>query len=108
MKIDRLRSFLWATIRRTLRVDRSAAGDAIAIQEVVEEEAALERTWPLGTTLELIRTRADAISGRLNLLLKNGATGLLLVVVLLFLFLNAKTAFWVARVFRPRCLRRLR
>jgi multidrug efflux pump subunit AcrB len=51
---------------------------------------------PQGTTIELIRTRADAISGRLNLLLKNGATGLLLVVVLLFLFLNAKTAFWVA------------
>ena len=59
---------------------------------MVEEEAAkLERTLPQGTTIELIRTRADAISGRLNLLLKNGATGLLLVVVLLFLFLNAKT-----------------
>jgi len=96
--IDRLRSFYVGDNQAiTLRVDRSAAGDAIAIQEVVEEEAAkLERTLPQGTTIELIRTRADAISGRLNLLLKNGATGLLLVVVLLFLFLNAKTAFWVA------------
>jgi len=96
--IDRLRSFYVGDNQAiTLRVDRSAAGDAIAIQEVVEEEAAkLERTLPQGTTIELIRTRADAISGRLNLLLKNGATGLLLVVLLLFLFLDAKTAFWVA------------
>ena len=75
--IDRLRSFYVGDNQAiTLRVDRSAAGDAIAIQEVVEEEAAkLERTLPQGTTIELIRTRADAISGRLNLLLKNGATG---------------------------------
>ena len=39
---------------------------------------------------------ADAISGRLALLLDNGLIGLALVVVLLFLFLNARTAFWVA------------
>ena len=39
--IDRLRSFYVGDNQAiTLRVDRSAAGDAIAIQEVVEEEAA--------------------------------------------------------------------
>jgi multidrug efflux pump subunit AcrB len=38
--IDRLRSFYVGDNQAiTLRVDRSAAGDAIAIQEVVEEEA---------------------------------------------------------------------
>ena len=89
--------FMWATIRRSHCVWIALPRGRHCHQEVVEEEAAkLERTLPQGTTIELIRTRADAISGRLNLLLKNGATGLLLVVVLLFLFLNAKTAFWVA------------
>jgi multidrug efflux pump subunit AcrB len=51
---------------------------------------------PLGVTIELVRTRAEQISDRLALLLDNGLTGLGLVLVLLFLFLNARIAFWVA------------
>ena len=81
----------------TVRVDRSDKGDAIGIQGQVEEVAAqMAETLPEGVTIELIRTRAEAISGRLNLLLDNALTGLGLVVLLLFLFLNARTAFWVA------------
>lgn len=81
----------------SVRVDRSNQGDALAIQATVEEvAAALEATLPPAVSLELIRTRAEAISGRLNLLIDNGLLGLGLVVSLLFLFLNARTAFWVA------------
>ncbi len=81
----------------SIRVDRSEDGDAIAIQRQVEEVAAeLESTLPEGTSIDLIRTRAEAISGRLNILLDNALIGLGLVVALLFLFLNARTAFWVA------------
>ena len=81
----------------TLRVDRSQAGDAIGIQAQVESvAAAFQATLPDGVTIDLIRTRAEAISGRLQILLSNGLTGLGLVVILLFLFLNARTAFWVA------------
>jgi multidrug efflux pump subunit AcrB len=56
----------------------------------------LESRLPEGTSIDLIRTRAEAISGRLNILLDNALLGLALVVGLLFLFLNARTAFWVA------------
>ncbi|WP_298260081.1 efflux RND transporter permease subunit [uncultured Litoreibacter sp.] len=81
----------------SIRIDRSIRGDAIAIQGQVQEVAKeLERTLPEGTKVELIRTRSEAISGRLNILLDNGLVGLGLVVLLLFLFLNARTAFWVA------------
>jgi multidrug efflux pump subunit AcrB len=81
----------------SVRVDRSIRGDAIAIQAQVQDVAdELERTLPEGTKVELIRTRSEAISGRLNILLDNGLVGLGLVVLLLFLFLNARTAFWVA------------
>ncbi len=81
----------------SIRVDRSARGDALAIQEQVAEVAeAMERTLPEGVSIELIRTRSEAISGRLDTLLDNGITGLALVVALLFMFLNARTAFWVA------------
>lgn len=80
-----------------IRVDRSAQGDAIGIQRIAERVAEdLNLTLPQGTSVELIRTRAEMISGRLQILLTNGAMGLALVVVLLFLFLNARTAFWVA------------
>ncbi len=81
----------------SIRVDRSDRGDAIEIQRQVEEVAAeLELTLPAGVRVDLIRTRAEYITGRLNILLDNGLTGLGLVVLLLFLFLNARTAFWVA------------
>ncbi|MEM9973071.1 MAG: efflux RND transporter permease subunit [Pseudomonadota bacterium] len=81
----------------SIRVDRSESGDAIEIQRKVEDVAqAVEATLPAGVTVDLIRTRAEAITARLNILLDNGIVGLALVVALLFLFLNARTAFWVA------------
>lgn len=81
----------------TVRVDRSDVGDAIRMQATVEQVAqALQATLPPGVTIDLVRARAEQISGRLTLLLDNAAMGLGLVVVLLFLFLNARTAFWVA------------
>ncbi len=81
----------------SIRVDRSGSGDAIDIQSNVESVVEeLQATLPQGVTAELIRTRAEAITGRLNILVDNGLMGLGLVVLLLFLFLNARTAFWVA------------
>ena len=81
----------------SIRVDRSAQGDAIRIQALVEDVAAtMKETLPQGVDIRLIRTRSESISSRLNILLDNAAMGLGLVVALLFLFLNARTAFWVA------------
>ena len=81
----------------SVRVDRSAQGDAIDIQRTVEEVASeMMLSLPQGVKIDLIRTRSEAIEGRLNVLLENGLTGLALVLLLLFLFLNARTAFWVA------------
>ncbi|MGB5557703.1 MAG: efflux RND transporter permease subunit [Paracoccaceae bacterium] len=81
----------------SVRVDRSEGGDAVRIQHQVEAVAdEMQRSLPAGVTLDLIRTRAEQITARLNILLDNGLLGLGLVVTLLFLFLNARTAFWVA------------
>ncbi|MEM9971593.1 MAG: efflux RND transporter permease subunit, partial [Pseudomonadota bacterium] len=80
-----------------VRVDRTASGDAIRMQRTVEEVAAeLETTLPAGVEITLAQTLAEAITGRLTILLSNGLMGLGLVVLLLFLFLNARIAFWVA------------
>jgi multidrug efflux pump subunit AcrB len=96
--VDRNRSyFVGAHPAMSIRVDRSDQGDAIGIQRQVEEVAAqMQASLPAGVGIELIRTRAEAISGRLNILVDNGIMGLALVVTLLFLFLNARIAFWVA------------
>ncbi|MEL6609095.1 MAG: efflux RND transporter permease subunit [Pseudomonadota bacterium] len=96
--IDRNRAyFVGENPAISVRVDRSPQGDAIEIQRTVEKVAAdMVATLPEGTSIDLIRTRAEAITGRLNILLENGLMGLALVVGLLFLFLNARTAFWVA------------
>ncbi|MFV0245444.1 MAG: efflux RND transporter permease subunit [Qingshengfaniella sp.] len=81
----------------SIRVDRAAGGDAISLQGVVEEVAAQAMAGlPPEVSIDLIRTRSESISARLRLLLANGAQGLAMVVVLLFLFLNARTALWVA------------
>ncbi len=80
-----------------VRVLRSSQGDAIGMQETVEQVAQeLTASLPQGVSIELTNGRAELISGRLNILLDNALTGLMLVVGLLFLFLNARTAFWVA------------
>jgi multidrug efflux pump subunit AcrB len=96
--VDRERQFfVGVDPAMSVRVDRSDRGDAIGIQEDVERIAAeLRASLPASVTVELIRTRSEAITGRLNILIDNGLMGLGMVVCLLFLFLNARTAFWVA------------
>jgi multidrug efflux pump subunit AcrB len=96
--VDRNRTYFVGEEKAvSVRIDRSNTGDAIAMQAQVQEAAdAMQLTLPRGVTIELIRTRAEAISSRLDLLVDNALTGLGLVVALLFLFLNARTAFWVA------------
>ena len=80
-----------------LRVDRGAQGDTIAVQRAVEAiTAEFQRTLPEGVVVQLTNTRSQAIIDRLDILVENGIFGLALVLLFLFLFLNARTAFWVA------------
>lgn len=81
----------------SIRVDRSDKGDSIKVQKIVEDTVeAFQDTLPQGVSARLIRTRSEAITARLNILLDNGLMGLGLVLLLLFLFLNARIAFWVS------------
>ena len=96
--IDRNRAYFVGEKQAiSIRIDRSAQGDSITIQEAVENVAKeIKEILPPEVQVELIRTRSEAISARLSMLMKNGLQGLGLVVLLLFLFLNVRTAFWVA------------
>ena len=50
---------------------------------------------PVGVTVEVVNSRADMFKGRAHLLLRNGAMGLVLVMLLLGFFLEIRLAFWV-------------
>ena len=63
-----------------------------AVLETLDE---LRGTLPDGVELTVWSSRAVMFRGRMTLLLKNGAMGLVLVFILLGLFLEMRLAFWV-------------
>ncbi|MEC8565862.1 MAG: efflux RND transporter permease subunit, partial [Pseudomonadota bacterium] len=82
-------------IRLTLM--RTKNGDAIEITETARNYLAeVIKSLPPTLKVELFDVNADKIVQRINVLLFNGLTGMLLVLAILFLFLNGRIAFWVA------------
>jgi multidrug efflux pump subunit AcrB len=78
-------------IRRATNTD---ALDAAKIVATTIEE--VRPTLPPTLKLEQYNVRARSIEQRIGLLVRNGLSGLLLVVAVLFLFLNVRVAFWIA------------
>jgi multidrug efflux pump subunit AcrB len=66
---------------------------AAAVRRYLDE---LEAELPPGVGVEMIRDRSEQYADRLNLLLRNGAIGLALVLCVLGAFLEPRLAFWVA------------
>lgn len=80
-----------------LTISRSANADAITAYELVKEYMVeLEPTLPESLTLVIFNAPAEQINQRLSLLLTNGLTGMALVLLVLFVFLDGRVAFWVA------------
>ncbi len=76
---------------------RTPEADALKTDDIFEKVAAeLRRDLPTGIEMRIYDVRAKYIRDRIQMLLRNGAQGLLLVLVVLFLFLNGRIAFWVA------------
>ncbi|WP_422039786.1 efflux RND transporter permease subunit [Roseibium sp.] len=80
-----------------LQILRTEKTDTLKAAQIVDDYLT-EISQQLPQTLEILKydVRADAVKGRITLLLENGLTGLVLVVAILFLFLNARIALWVA------------
>ena len=57
--------------------------------------AEARQTLPVGTELIVLDERWKYLNDRIDLLLKNGLTGLLFIIIILYLFLNKRIAFWV-------------
>lgn len=80
-----------------LHAKRTPADDALTLADEVDRYLdEIRPTLPPKLKLERFDVQADLVRSRIDLLLENGATGLLIVLVVLFLFLNGWVAFWVA------------
>ncbi|MCD4720607.1 MAG: efflux RND transporter permease subunit, partial [Desulfobacula sp.] len=78
-------------------VNRTDSQDTIAISKTVKEYIKNNRdSLPKGITLNYWFDMAEMVQDRIDLLLKNGSQGILLVFIVLALFLDLGLAFWVA------------
>jgi len=75
---------------------RTENDSTLAMAEITNEWIAeTQPLLPSGTQLIVLDERWQYLNDRINLLLENGLTGLLFVVIILYLFLNQRVAFWV-------------
>ena len=76
---------------------RNENGDSLEAAEALQTWLKQARAQlPPNIEIEVFNERWQAIKQRIGLLLKNGVGGLILVLVILYLFLSARVAFWVA------------
>jgi len=76
---------------------RNESGDSLEAAEILDKWLQQTREQlPPNIKIEVFNERWQLIKERIMLLVKNGAGGLLLVLLILYLFLSARVAFWVA------------
>ncbi len=76
---------------------RNDKGDSLESAEILQQWLDETRpTLPPTVKVQVFNQRWELIKDRILLLLKNGAGGLVLVLLILYLFLSTRVAFWVA------------
>ena len=75
---------------------RTENDSTLAMAEITNQWIAeIQPLLPNGSQLIVMDERWQYLNDRINLLLENGLTGLVFVVIILYLFLNQRVAFWV-------------
>ncbi len=80
-----------------LTIRKNTSDDGIKIKEAVQSFInTVQPTLPKGVSLTLTKDMVSIAQDRLQLLLSNGAQGLILVFLAMWLFFSLKYSFWVA------------
>lgn len=80
-----------------LQLQRTETADSLKVARILEDWVTETRPQlPVGVELTVFDESWRLIKDRIFLLVKNGGSGLVLVVAILFLFLNGQVAWWVA------------
>ena len=94
---DRITSTLNGEPALLVIVSKTSQEDAIAISKRVHQYVARKQAMlPEGLKITVWSDLSEMIEARIRLLVRNGAIGLCLVVVLLWLFLDVRLSFWAA------------
>jgi multidrug efflux pump subunit AcrB len=91
-----------ATARRNgrraieLHVQRAIESDALKLAAIANDYLdEVEGTLPSNLSVERYEFATDLLQDRIDLLVRNGAGGLVIVIVVLLVFLKGRVAFWV-------------
>ncbi|MCH9806965.1 MAG: efflux RND transporter permease subunit [Alphaproteobacteria bacterium] len=80
-----------------LAIQRAQRADTLKTMEILNRYLDAKRpTLPESLQVNVYDVRGKFVAQRLGILIENGLQGLAIVLLLLFLFLNARVAFWVA------------
>ncbi|MGE0613091.1 MAG: efflux RND transporter permease subunit, partial [Hyphomicrobiales bacterium] len=80
-----------------LDVQRAVSADTLKTMEIMEKYlASVESKFPADLAIEATDIRGKFVEERLGILIVNGIQGLALVLLVLFVFLDGRIAFWVA------------
>jgi multidrug efflux pump subunit AcrB len=80
-----------------LRINRGTGIDSLTAQrQVAKYIEQLQGELPATLKVRMFDVAADQVRQRVFMLLNNGLMGLVLVLIVLYLFMNVRTAFWVA------------
>ena len=78
-----------------LIVYKTQEEDALVISEAVQKYISQkQRQLPAGTNIKVLYDNTDMLRSRIDLLVRNGMIGLMIVFILLWTFLNARLSFW--------------
>ncbi|MGL1920761.1 MAG: efflux RND transporter permease subunit [Hyphomicrobiales bacterium] len=80
-----------------LEIKRTPSADTLKTMRIMNEYLDnVKGTLPKSLEVTTFDVTGQYVQERISLLVNNGASGLVLVVAVLFIFLNARIAFWVA------------
>ncbi|RUM92651.1 MAG: AcrB/AcrD/AcrF family protein [Thiomicrospira sp.] len=80
-----------------MRLMRSESGDTLKSSKIMQDWLAkTEPTLPKGMHFKVYDETWSLVNQRIMLLVNNGVGGLILVILILYLFMNGRVAFWVA------------
>ncbi|MBN1848071.1 MAG: efflux RND transporter permease subunit [Deltaproteobacteria bacterium] len=79
----------------TLNIYNTPDEDALTISRAVKNYLQVkEALLPEGTSIEILYDSTDMLRSRIDLLIKNGLIGLVVVFLLLWVFMDTRVAFW--------------
>ena len=81
----------------SLDIKRAAGRNSLKMAKILENYVVdFQKNSPPNLNVKIYDLSVQSVRDRINLLIKNGLGGLVLVVIILFLFLSGRVAFWVA------------